>query len=783
MPPPSQQSRPDREDAQPMVVDATNSQPPPLYACPHCQTRFLTATGLDKHVATHGHEVQADGQTIRAAKIPRVDTVQIMLSKPSQQIGAASKTFQCPLCQDTVGRKALIDHLTREHKVDRPPFFVFRPSRDMTPGRLACAHCHTTYTTEAALRLHYQRANCPTLLIEWVRDQHYGPIIPSSAPLEAPETADRTSEGQTSTSASGRTVRTFTELCMPADTPEYTIEMIRPLLTPSFMHADAALLRPVPFWPELRLNWYQVFATWMANLSALPHEVTLHLRLLDFCQQVFPCHWAWDSVEQALLQYTAIDFHSTAWIQHFHFQQLLFELEHVLAQDWFLRCLALDLTDGTYERRRSIFCRTDGSLWQSLCKEAQNRGGGGTAIRPTACTQGAAEALALIGFGLGRRWKLDLHASQTDPTTGGSTQPASPRQELHLLRAGRKKQYSAADVEAVEGLAWAEGIRSGHDILEATHVQSSVRGIGLSSFETTLRIKRSRIDSSPSEQADIDGNQFMELPSLEFQGENSEACSPRSPSTGGSRSFDPEDSYSDSSGRLDPQVLGPETHASGFDSHGLSGGAMAPSSSGPVRVPTEIDRQRAYAADLRSNPTVDTAKVTIGSGHCSSLDEMRQAILALSLGNVSNACYMDSALLAELWACCMDDTFAWHEVGHWKDPLIRLLANSNTHQMLQDEHCLGQLLQSWHTSHEMGKQQDSAEFVGWLRYAMHGASTDSGKSVSKWEARLEATTEDSGSLFAPVLVQQTKDGDCTLQNLVNLWHEQVPFQPRLFACK
>jgi len=145
----------------------------------------------------------------------------------------------------------------------------------------------------------------------------------------------------------------------------------------------------------------------MANLYICPHidfEVTLHLRLLDFFLQVFPCYWAWDLVEQALLQYTAIDFHSTAWIQHFHFQQLLFELEHVLAQDWFFRCLALDLNDGTYERRRSIFCRVDGSSWQSFCKQAQNRGGG-TAIRPTACTQGAAEALALIGFGLGR-WRF-----------------------------------------------------------------------------------------------------------------------------------------------------------------------------------------------------------------------------------------------------------------------------------------------------------------------------------------------------------------------------------------
>ena len=107
--------------------------------------------------------------------------------------------------------------------------------------------------------------------------------------------------------------------------------------------------------------------------------------------------------------------------------------------------------------------------------------------------------------------------------------------------------------------------------------------------------------------------------------------------------------------------------------------------------PTEIDKQRAYVADLCSNPTVDTAKISIGSGHCSSLDEMRQAILALSLGNGSNVCYMNSALLAELWACCMDDTFVWHAMGPWKDPLIRLLAQPNLHQLLPDELCLGPL--------------------------------------------------------------------------------------------
>ena len=153
---------------------------------------------------------------------------------------------------------------------------------------------------------------------------------------------------------------------------------------------------------------------------------------------------------------------------------------------------------------------------------------------------------------------------------------------------------------------------------------------------------------------------------------------------------------------------------------------------------------------------------------------MRKAILALSLGNGSNLCYMNAALLAELWACCMTDTFVWHAVGEWKEPLLRLLSCSNQHQVLTDLGCLSQLLHSWFTNHEPGTQQDSAEFVGWLRHAMHG-DEHGGQSTSKWEARLEAATEDSGQLYAPILLQQTKNGVCTIQDLINLWHDQAPF--------
>ena len=36
--------------------------------------------------------------------------------------------------------------------------------------------------------------------------------------------------------------------------------------------------------------------------------------------------------------------------------------------------------------------------------------------------------------------------------------------------------------------------------------------------------------------------------------------------------------------------------------------------------------------------------------------------------------------------------------------------------------------------------------------------------LPNWEARLEAP-EDSRQLYAPIVLQETKDGDCTIQDL------------------
>ena len=286
---PAVQTRPDPDTTRAVEVD-DHAPSPPLHACPHCYTRFLTATGIERHLPTHGHEVQADGQLVRAAKIPKFDTVPVMLNKPCQHVEAPSRTFQCPLGLETVGRKALASHLSKEHQVVKPPFFVFRPSRDMTPGRLACAHCHTTYTSEAALRLH-QRASCPILLIEWVKDQHFGPSVMTPAPPEVPKPADTAAQSSTCIPTSGRPVLVVSALCMPADTPEYTRDLTWPLLTTPSMTYAAVTCWHVPFWPELRLRWFNAFVNWMAHLSGLPHldlEVSLHHRLLTYCTMAVP---------------------------------------------------------------------------------------------------------------------------------------------------------------------------------------------------------------------------------------------------------------------------------------------------------------------------------------------------------------------------------------------------------------------------------------------------------------------------------------------------------------
>ena len=93
---------------------------------------------------------------------------------PRPQRFRSLQEFECPLCFERLGRKAVATHLRSVHQIDKPQSFPFRPT-DMYPGRLSCMHCKANFTMAFAIKNHFDRGTYPILLLNWVRDAHCGP--------------------------------------------------------------------------------------------------------------------------------------------------------------------------------------------------------------------------------------------------------------------------------------------------------------------------------------------------------------------------------------------------------------------------------------------------------------------------------------------------------------------------------------------------------------------------------------------------------------------------------
>ena len=203
--------------------------------------------------------------------------------------------------------------------------------------------------------------------------------------------------------------------------------------------------------------------------------------------------------------------------------------------------------------------------------------------------------------------------------------------------------------------------------------------------------------------------------------------------------------------------------------------ASQPSLSGDLRPADQIDRQWPDPVDPPQAETFDSTDVTTGPS-CGPLPEtMRQALLQLVLGNEANDCYVNSVVQAELWRCCMDSNFHWQTMDCWNLPLQRVLGHGTKVQWLTDPHVLGTCLAPWFAVHARDEQQDAAEFAGWLRQSLHQGSCQD-LSRARWEARLEQSIEDWGLTFAPIVLRQEKSVCSSLQELIELWSNQLPFR-------
>ena len=147
--------------------------------------------------------------------------------------------------------------------------------------------------------------------------------------------------------------------------------------------------------------------------------------------------------------------------------------------------------------------------------------------------------------------------------------------------------------------------------------------------------------------------------------------------------------------------------------------APQPGLSGVVRPPHEAYGQWPDPVDSSAAEAIDPAAVTPGPGSGPVSQALRTSLLDLCLGNEANDCFMNTVLLAELWACCMDRSFSWGLTGDWMQPLLRMLDRGPSTQWITDPDCLGPLLASWYEFHAMGIQHDAAEFSGWLRQSQN----------------------------------------------------------------
>ena len=404
----------------PMEVDADTdgtghvARSTPLFKCLACHTTFLTETGLVVHHQKHPKHVQMDRPVDQSTSVhqgsdprPAKVTVKLMLaSHPDGPCPEPAKMDRCPLCQDYVGRKALISHLRKYHDVHRPDGFPFDPVHDMHGGLLACKHCHAQFTMEVALRTHFQRASCPVLLCNWTSHQHFG------APILPPENMDP--EDSTPDADQVR-LPWHLGLQRPEElhtwTPDIASSLVCQPLDP--------LSRVLSFEPEAKLTWYHQTVCMVSRHFDVPHSSLPQdpiFYFVAFLHELNPLTWAWHSSDCTPMTVPPTTLSEKLQDQLTDINQALRLIERTLAQDWQLWG-ALTRYDG----RRDV-CRRSELYGSPRCMRSERwQKTTGCYGWNTETWQGSCSQILSI-FGLHVAWRKRRtapHACQADAEAGG----------------------------------------------------------------------------------------------------------------------------------------------------------------------------------------------------------------------------------------------------------------------------------------------------------------------------------------------------------------------------
>ena len=168
------------------------------------------------------------------------------------------KAFVIRSIRNTLGRRAWLDISERIIRLTSHHSSTF--SLVETCTRIDSS----SFTTEATIRLHYQRATCPALLVEWVQNQHFG--IGSTPTNPNPQPDLQACRGQIACEFDLQWRPPLNQprigdpmgLYIPPTAPAWHPTMMANML---FDQSSTLSLSDTPvFWPDLRLRWYTTFS-------------------------------------------------------------------------------------------------------------------------------------------------------------------------------------------------------------------------------------------------------------------------------------------------------------------------------------------------------------------------------------------------------------------------------------------------------------------------------------------------------------------------------------------
>ena len=152
--------------------------------------------------------------------------------------------------------------------------------------------------------------------------------------------------------------------------------------------------------------------------------------------------------------------------------------------------------------------------------------------------------------------------------------------------------------------------------------------------------------------------------------------------------------------------------------------------------------------------------------------------MTTSLLNDGNSCYINSVLQAQCWTSLMTSALRPDTWGSWTQPILSMFSTHAGEAVFPcSSSCLADHLRAWFATHPSSAQHDAGEFAGRIRGRMFEKDlmSDNTLSLHAWDTRLATSTEDSGSLAAPIVLRALPEVNTTLQKVLQLWHRQEPF--------